>query len=143
MKLVVGFIPFSATPDGLVIERVYEMWKDKDFVLDLGMDPIAAAEEVRRLSPEKVLLIGSSRYAPEGITEKEIVLETRDRWEMLELLRPGLDGRYYLEDVAYGLLIFSVVDRVYALYFRGDYTEENVAKLNAKVEEKVDWLLRS
>jgi hypothetical protein len=32
---------------------------------------------------------------------------------------------------------------VYALYFRGDYTEENVAKLNAKVEEKVDWLLRS
>jgi hypothetical protein len=143
MKLVVGFIPFSATPDGLVIERVYEMWKDKDFVLDLGMDPIAAAEEVRRLSPEKVLLVGSSRYAPEGITEKEIVLETRDRWEMLELLRPGLDGRYYLEDVAYGLLIFSVVDRVYALYFRGDYTEENVAKLNAKVEEKVDWLLRS
>ncbi|PVU69800.1 hypothetical protein DDW06_02275 [Sulfolobales archaeon SCGC AB-777_K20] len=143
MKLVVGFIPFSATPDGLVIERVYEMWKDRDFVLDLGMDPIAAAEEVRRLSPEKVLLIGSSRYAPEGITEKEIVLETRDRWEMLELLRPGLDGRYYLEDVAYGLLIFSVVDRVYALYFRGDYTEENVAKLNAKVEEKVDWLLRS
>jgi hypothetical protein len=143
MKLVVGFIPFSATPDGLVIERVYEMWKDRDFVLDLGMDPIAAAEEVRRLSPEKVLLVGSSRYAPEGITEKEIVLETRDRWEMLELLRPGLDGRYYLEDVAYGLLIFSVVDRVYALYFRGDYTEENVAKLNAKVEEKVDWLLRS
>jgi len=143
MKLVVGFIPFSATPDGLVVERVYEMWKDRDFVLDLGMDPIAAAEEVRRLSPEKVLLVGSSRYAPEGITEKEIVLETRDRWEMLELLRPGLDGRYYLEDVAYGLLIFSVVDRVYALYFRGDYTEENVAKLNAKVEEKVDWLLRS
>lgn len=143
MKLVVGFIPFSATPDGLVIERVYEMWKDRDFVLDLGMDPIAAAEEVRRLSPEKVLLIGSSRYAQEGITEKEIVLETRDRWEMLELLRPGLDGRYYLEDVAYGLLIFSLVDRVYALYFRGDYTEENVAKLNAKVEEKVDWLLRS
>jgi hypothetical protein len=143
MKLVVGFIPFSATPDGLVIDRVYEMWKDRDFVLDLGMDPIAAAEEVRRLSPEKVLLVGSSRYAPEGITEKEIVLETRDRWEMLELLRPGLDGRYYLEDVAYGLLIFSVVDRVYALYFRGDYTEENVAKLNAKVEEKVDWLLRS
>jgi hypothetical protein len=143
MKLVVGFIPFSATPDGLVIERVYEMWKDRDFVLDLGMDPIAAAEEVRRLSPEKVLLVRSSRYAPEGITEKEIVLETRDRWEMLELLRPGLDGRYYLEDVAYGLLIFSVVDRVYALYFRGDYTEENVAKLNAKVEEKVDWLLRS
>ncbi|MCG2871727.1 MAG: hypothetical protein L7H12_07775 [Sulfolobales archaeon] len=143
MKLVVGFIPFSATPDGLVIERVYEMWKDRDFVLDLGMDPIAAAEEVRRLSPEKVLLVGSSRYAPEGITEKEIVLETRDRWEMLELLRPGLDGRYYLEDVAYGLLIFSVVDRVYALYFRGDYTEENVAKLNAKVEEKVNWLLRS
>ncbi|MCG2884351.1 MAG: hypothetical protein L7H01_05660 [Sulfolobales archaeon] len=143
MKLVVGFIPFSATPDGLVIERVYEMWKDRDFVLDLGMDPIAAAEEVRRLSPEKVLLVGSSRYAPEGITEKEIVLETRDRWEMLELLRPGLDGRYYLEDVAYGLLIFSVVDRVYALYFRGDYSEENVAKLNAKVEEKVDWLLRS
>jgi hypothetical protein len=139
----VGFIPFSATPDGLVVERVYEMWKDRDFVLDLGMDPIAAAEEVRRLSPEKVLLVGSSRYAPEGITEKEIVLETRDRWEMLELLRPGLDGRYYLEDVAYGLLIFSVVDRVYALYFRGDYTEENVAKLNAKVEEKVDWLLRS
>ena len=143
MKLVVGFIPFSATPDGLVIERVYEMWKDRDFVLDLGMDPIAAAEEVRRLSPEKVLLVGSSRYAPEGITEKEIVLETRDRWEMLELLRPGLDGRYYLEDVAYGLLIVSVVDRVYALSFRGDYTEENVAKLNAKVEEKVDWLLRS
>jgi len=143
MKLVVGFIPFSATPDGLVIDRVYEMWKDRDFVLDLGMDPIAAAEEVRRLSPEKVLLVGSSRYAPEGITEKEIVLETRDRWEMLELLRPGLDGRYYLEDVAYGLLIFSVVDRVHALYFRGDYTEENVAKLNAKVEEKVDWLLRS
>ncbi|MCI4456383.1 MAG: hypothetical protein JHC23_06685 [Sulfolobus sp.] len=143
MRLVVGFIPFSATPDGLVIERVYEMWKDKDFVLDLGMDPIAAAEEVRRLSPEKVLLVGSSRYAPEGITEKEIVLETRDRWEMLELLRPGLDGRYYLEDVAYGLLIFSVVDRVYALYFRGDYSEENVAKLNAKVEEKVNWLLRS
>jgi hypothetical protein len=143
MRLVVGFIPFSATPDGLVIERVYEMWKDKDFVLDLGMDPIAAAEEVRRLSPEKVLLVGSSRYAPEGITEKEIVLETRDRWEMLELLRPGLDGRYYLEDVAYGLLIFSVVDRVYALYFRGDYSEENVAKLNAKVEEKVSWLLRS
>jgi hypothetical protein len=143
MKLVVGFIPFSATPDGLVVERVYEMWKDRDFVLDLGMDPIAAAEEVRRLSPEKVLLVGSSRYAPEGITEKEIVLETRDRWEMLELLRPGLDGRYYLEDVAYGLLIFSVVDKVYALYFRGDYTEENVAKLNAKVEEKVDWLLRS
>jgi hypothetical protein len=143
MKLVVGFIPFSATPDGLVIERVYEMWKDRDFVLDLSMDPIAAAEEVRRLSPEKVLLVGSSRYAPEGITEKEIVLETRDRWEMLELLRPGLDGRYYLEDVAYGLLIFSVVDRVYALYFRGDYTEENVAKLNAKVEEKVNWLLRS
>ncbi|MCG2888952.1 MAG: hypothetical protein L7H21_06460 [Sulfolobales archaeon] len=143
MKLVVGFIPFSATPDGLVVERVYEMWKDRDFVLDLGMDPIAAAEEVRRLSPEKVLLVGSSRYAPEGITEKEIVLETRDRWEMLELLRPGLDGRYYLEDVAYGLLIFSVVDRVYALYFRGDYTEENVAKLNAKVEEKVNWLLRS
>ena len=143
MKLVVGFIPFSATPDGLVIERVYEMWKDRDFVLDLGMDPIAAAEEVRRLSPEKVLLVGSSRYAPEGITEKEIALETRDRWEMLELLRPGLDGRYYLEDVAYGLLIFSVVDRVYALYFRGDYTEDNVAKLNAKVEEKVNWLLRS
>jgi hypothetical protein len=143
MKLVVGFIPFSATPDGLVIDRVYEMWKDRDFVLDLGMDPIAAAEEVRRLSPEKVLLVGSSRYAPEGITEKEIVLETRDRWEMLELLRPGLDGRYYLEDVAYGLLIFSVVDRVYALYFRGDYSEENVAKLNAKVEEKVNWLLRS
>lgn len=143
MRLVVGFIPFSATPDGLVIERVYEMWKDKDFVLDLGMDPIAAAEEVRRLSPEKVLLVGSSRYAPEGITEKEIVLETRDRWEMLELLRPGLDGRYYLEDVAYGLLIFSVVDRVHALYFRGDYSEENVAKLNAKVEEKVNWLLRS
>ena len=143
MRLVVGFIPFSATPDGLVIERVYEMWKDKDFVLDLGMDPIAAAEEVRRLSPEKVLLVGSSRYAPEGITEKEIVLETRDRWEMLELLRPGLDGRYYLEDVAYGLLIFSVVDKVYALYFRGDYNEENVAKLNARVEEKVSWLLRS
>jgi hypothetical protein len=143
MKLVVGFIPFSATPDGLVVERVYEMWKDRDFVLDLGMDPIAAAEEVRRLSPEKVLLVGSSRYAPEGITEKEIVLETRDRWEMLELLRPGLDGRYYLEDVAYGLLIFSVVDKVYALYFRGDYSEENVAKLNAKVEEKVSWLLRS
>jgi len=143
MRLVVGFIPFSATPDGLVIERVYEMWRDRDFVLDLGMDPIAAAEEVRRLSPEKVLLVGSSRYAPEGITEKEIVLETRDRWEMLELLRPGLDGRYYLEDVAYGLLIFSVVDRVHALYFRGDYTEENVAKLNAKVEEKVSWLLRS
>lgn len=143
MKLVVGFIPFSATPDGFVVERVYEMWKDRDFVLDLGMDPIAAAEEVRRLSPEKVLLVGSSRYAPEGITEKEIVLETRDRWEMLELLRPGLDGRYYLEDVAYGLLIFSVVDRVYALYFRGDYTEENVVKLNAKVEEKVSWLLRS
>ncbi len=143
MRLVVGFIPFSATPDGLVIERVYEMWRDRDFVLDLGMDPIAAAEEVRRLSPEKVLLVGSSRYAPEGITEKEIVLETRDRWEMLELLRPGLDGRYYLEDVAYGLLIFSVVDRVYALYFRGDYSEENVAKLNARVEEKVSWLLRS
>jgi len=143
MRLVVGFIPFSATPDGLVIERVYEMWRDRDFVLDLGMDPIAAAEEVRRLSPEKVLLVGSSRYAPEGITEKEIVLETRDRWEMLELLRPGLDGRYYLEDVAYGLLIFSVVDKVYALYFRGDYSEENVAKLNARVEEKVDWLLRS
>ena len=143
MRLVVGFIPFSATPDGLVIERVYEMWRDKDFVLDLGMDPIAAAEEVRRLSPEKVLLVGSSRYAPEGITEKEIVLETRDRWEMLELLRPGLDGRYYIEDVAYGLLIFSVVDKVYALYFRGDYNEENVAKLNAKVEEKVSWLLRS
>jgi len=143
MRLVVGFIPFSATPDGLVIERVYEMWRDKDFVLDLGMDPIAAAEEVRRLSPEKVLLVGSSRYAPEGITEKEIVLETRDRWEMLELLRPGLDGRYYLEDVAYGLLIFSVVDKVYALYFRGDYNEENVAKLNARVEEKVNWLLRS
>jgi len=37
----------------------------------------------------------------------------------LELLRPGLDGRYYLEDVAYGLLIFSVVNKVYALYFRG------------------------
>jgi hypothetical protein len=89
------------------------------------------------------LLVGSSRYALEGITEKEIVLETRDRREMLELLRPGLDGRYYLEDVAYGLLIFSVVDRVYALYFRGDYSEENVAKLNARVEEKVDWLLRS
>ena len=143
MRVVVGFIPFSATPDGFVVERVYEMWKDRDFVLDLGMDPIAAAEEVRRLSPEKVLLVGSSRYAPEGITEKEIVLETRDRWEMLELLRPGLDGRYYLEDVAYGLLIFSVVDRVYALYFRGDYSEENVVKLNAKVEEKVNWLLRS
>jgi len=69
MKLVVGFIPFSATPDGLVVEKVYEMWKDKDFVLDLGMDPIAATEEVRKLSPEKVLLVGSSRYAPEGISE--------------------------------------------------------------------------
>ena len=51
MKLVVGFIPFSATPDGLVVEKVYEMWKDKDFVLNLGTDPIAAAEEVRKLSP--------------------------------------------------------------------------------------------
>jgi len=40
-------------------------------------------------------LVGSSRYAPEGISEKEIILETTDRWEMLELLRPGLDGRYY------------------------------------------------
>ena len=38
---------------------------------------------------------------------------------MLELLRPALDGRCYLEDVAYGLLIFSVVDRVYALCFGG------------------------
>lgn len=140
MKLVVGFIPFSATPDGLVVEKVYEMWKDKDFVLDLGTDPIAAAEEVRKLSPEKVLLVGSSRYAPEGISEKEIILETTDRWE---LLRPGLDGRYYLEDVAYGLLIFSVVNKVYALYFRGDYNDENIAKLNAKVEEKVNWLLKS
>jgi len=46
-------------------------------------------------------------------------VNTTDRWEMLELLRPGLDGRYYLEDVAYGLLIFSVVNKVYALYFRG------------------------
>jgi hypothetical protein len=55
MKLVVGFIPFSATPDGLVVEKVYEMWKDKDFVLDLGTDPIAAAEEVRKLSPELTL----------------------------------------------------------------------------------------
>jgi hypothetical protein len=50
---------------------------------------------------------------------KEIILETTDRWEMLELLRPGLDGRYYLEDVAYGLLIFSVVNKVHALYFGG------------------------
>jgi hypothetical protein len=55
MKLVVGFIPFSATPDGLVVEKVYEMWKGKDFVLDLGTDPIAAAEEVRKLSPELTL----------------------------------------------------------------------------------------
>ena len=31
------------------------MWKDKDFVLDLGTDPIAAAEEVRKLSPELTL----------------------------------------------------------------------------------------
>jgi hypothetical protein len=60
---------------------------------------------------------------------------------MLELLRPGLDGRYYLEDV--GLLIFSVVNKVYALYFRGDYNDENIAKLNAKVEEKVNCLLKS
>ncbi|MFP3189280.1 MAG: hypothetical protein RXR07_09630 [Sulfolobaceae archaeon] len=143
MKLVVGFIPFSTIPDGLVVEKVYEMWKGKDFVLDLGTDPIAAAEEVRKLSPEKVLLVGSSRYAPEGISEKEIILETTDRWEMLELLRPGLDGRYYLEDVAYGLLIFSVVNKVYALYFRGDYNDENIAKLNAKVEDKVNCLLKS
>jgi len=69
--------------------------------------------------PEKVLLVGSSRYAPEGISEKEIILETTDMWEMLELLRLGLDGRYYLEDVAYDLLTFSVVNKVYALYFGG------------------------
>jgi len=86
---------FPATPNGLIVEKVYEMWKGKDFVLDLGTDPIATAEEVRKFSPEKVLLVGSSRYAPEGISEKEIILETTDRWEMLELLRPGLDGRYY------------------------------------------------
>ena len=55
MKLVVSFIPFSTTHDGLVVERVYEMWKGKDFVLDLGTDPIAAAEEVRKLSPELTL----------------------------------------------------------------------------------------
>ncbi|MEJ2774681.1 hypothetical protein WIW90_00360 [Sulfolobaceae archaeon RB850M] len=54
MKLVVGFIPFFATPDGLVVEKVYEMWRDKDFVLDLGTDPIAV-EEVRKLSPELTL----------------------------------------------------------------------------------------
>jgi hypothetical protein len=32
----------------------YEMWKGKDFVPDLGTDPIAA-EEVRKLSPELTL----------------------------------------------------------------------------------------
>ncbi|QXJ35535.1 hypothetical protein [Saccharolobus shibatae] len=143
MKVVVGFIPFFATPDGQVIEEVYNRWKDKDFVLDLEMDPIAAAEEVKKLKPDKVLLVGSSRYAPEGISEKEFALDTNDPWEMLELIRPGLDGRYYVEDVAYGLLIFGGSRKVYAIYFKGDYSKENVERLNKKVGEKLEWLLKS
>lgn len=142
-RVVIGFIPFFATPDGQVVEAVYNMWKDKDFVLDLEIDPIAANEEVKKLNPEKVLLVGSSRYAPEGITEKEFVLDTNDPWEMLELLRPGLDGRYYVEDIAYGLLIMGKFEKVYAIYFRGDYNEDNITKLNEKVREKYLWLLNS
>lgn len=142
-KVVVGFIPFFATPDGQVIEEVYKLWKDRENVLDLETDPIDAAEQVKRLSPDKVLLVGSSRYAPEGITEKEFVLETNDPWEMLELIRPGLDGRFYVEDIAYGLLIFGKFDKVYAIYYKGDYSKEKVEELNRKVEEKVRWLSNS
>ncbi len=143
MKVVVGFIPFFSTPDGKVIEEVYNLWKGREFVLDLETDPIDAAEQVKRLSAERVLLVGSSRYAPEGISEKEFVLETDDPWEKLELIRPGLDGRYYVEDVAYGILIFGGYDKVYAIYYKGEYSEEKVKELNRKVEEKVEWLSRS
>ncbi|BFH74636.1 hypothetical protein SJAV_25800 [Sulfurisphaera javensis] len=139
-KVVIGFIPFFATPDGQVVEAVYNLWKDKEYVLDLETDPIDAAYQVKNLEPEHVLLVGSSRYAPDGISEKEFVLETNDPWEMLELIRPGLDGRYYVEDVAYGILIFGGYKKVYAIYYKGDYTQEMIDKLNKKVEEKVQWL---
>ncbi|ARM75290.1 hypothetical protein [Acidianus manzaensis] len=140
MKIVIGFIPFFSTPDGQVIEELYNKWKNKDNVLDLEMDPIAATEEVKKLSPDIVLLVGSSRYAPEGISEKEFVLETNDPWEMLELIRPGLDGRYYVEDIAYGLLIFGKFNKIYAIYYKGDYSEEKVKELNKRLEEKIEWL---
>jgi len=139
-RVAVGFIAFFATPAGQVIEEVYQRWKDKDFVLDLATNPVEAVERVREISPDYVLLVGSSRYAPPGITEKEFVLETNDPWEMLELVRPGLDGRFYLEDVAYGLLIFGKFNKVYAIYYNGDYSKEAVEALNKKVEEKVEWL---
>ncbi|WP_286188766.1 hypothetical protein [Sulfolobus sp. S-194] len=142
MRIVIGFIPFFATPAGRVIEEVYDKWKDKDFVIDLETDPVYATELVKRLSPDKVLLVGSSRYAPEGISEKEFMLENKDPWYMLELVRPGLDGRFYLEDVAYGLLIFGGFDKVYAIYYNGDYSEAAVKMLEKKVEEKYQWLLR-
>ncbi|BDC17877.1 hypothetical protein [Acidianus sp. HS-5] len=143
MKIVIGFIPFFSTPDGQVVEEVYNLWKDKDSVLDLETDPIDAGEQVKRLGADKVLLVGSSRYASEGISEKEFVLETNDPWEMMELIRPGLDGRYYVEDVAYGILIFGGYKKVYAIYYRGDYSKERVKELNRKVEEKVEWLSKS
>ncbi|AWR96798.1 hypothetical protein DFR86_03985 [Acidianus sulfidivorans JP7] len=143
MKIAIGFIPFFSTPDGQVIEEVYERWKTKENVLDLEIDPIAASEEVKKLSPDKVLLVGSSRYAPEGISEREFYLETNDPWEMLELIRPGLDGRYYVEDIAYGLLIFGGFKKIYAIYYRGEYSKEKIEELNKKIEEKLEWLSKS
>ncbi|EWG06555.1 MAG: hypothetical protein ASUL_08909 [Candidatus Aramenus sulfurataquae] len=143
MRVVIGFIPFFSTPDGQVIEEVFNLWKKYDNVLDLETDPIDAAYQVKRLSADKVLLVGSSRYAPEGISEKEFVLETNDPWEMLELIRPGLDGRYYVEDVAYGILIFGGYKKVYAIYYKGEYSKEKVKELSKKVEEKVEWLSKS
>jgi len=139
-RVAVGFIAFFATPEGQVIDEVYQMWKDKDFVLDLATDPIDATQRVKEISPDYVLLVGSSRYAPLGFSEKEFKIETHNTWELLELVRPGLDGRYYVEDVAYGLLVFGKFDKVYAIYYKGDYSKEAVESLNKKVEEKVKWL---
>ncbi|WP_246252994.1 hypothetical protein [Acidianus brierleyi] len=140
MNIVVGFIPFFSTPDGQVVEEVFNLWKNKKNVIDLETDPVDAADQVKRLSADKVLLVGSSRYAPEGISEKEFTLETNDPWEMMELIRPGLDGRYYVEDIAYGVLIFGGYKKVYAIYYKGEYSEEKVKELNKKVEEKLEWL---
>lgn len=144
MKVVVGFIPIIFTPDGQVVGEVYNLWKDKENVLDLETtDPIYAAYQVKQLSADKVLLVGTSRYAPEGISEKKFTLETNNPREMLELIRPGLIGRYYVEDIAYGILIFGGYKEVYAIYYKGEYSEEKVKELNRKVEEKVKWLSKS
>ncbi|EZQ01603.1 MULTISPECIES: hypothetical protein [Acidianus] len=142
MKVLIGFIPFFGTPDGQVIEKVYDIWKEKEKVVDLETDPIDAAEIVKNFKPENVLLVGSSRYVPEGITEKEFVLESKDPWEMLELIRPGLDGRYYVEDIAYGILIFAGYPVVHALYYKGNYSDNAIETLSRKVEEKRNWLSR-